>query len=293
MRRLFFSLFILILLASGCAHSKNINNSDYLTSLPVSHIQAGDVNVAYRIFGKGDPLLLIMGFAGTMDIWDAALVRELAKQHTVIIYDNRGAGSTIGGNNKITISRMAADSAKLLDVLGYETAHVLGWSMGGMIAQELALDHPEKVNKLILMATACDPDAVADITRRLMGMDTKELLSHFFPKTWLIKHPEAYSKLPRPAAPVSSETIKAQADAMINWTGTCPRLPSLQNNTLIISGTDDDILPGKLSMELAEKIKGSWLARYKNAAHWLMYQDPQSLALTISTFLAVNEDMVR
>ncbi len=290
MRRLFFGLFIFVMLAGGCVHSKNIQSCDYLISLPVHSIQVGDVDLAYRELGKGEPLLLIMGFAGTMDIWDTVFVRELAAKYTVIIYDNRGVGGSTAGDKQVTISQMAADSAGLLDVLGYSKAHVLGWSMGGMIAQELALNNPEKVDKLILMGTACDPRPVADITNRLMSMNTKELLSHFFPESWLAKHPDIFTRLPRPAAPVSSEIIKAQAEAMINWSGTCERLYELKKDTLIISGTDDDILPGQLSLELATRIEGSWLARYKNAAHWLMYQDPKSLSRTVSTFLEVNEN---
>ncbi|WP_320171473.1 alpha/beta hydrolase [Maridesulfovibrio sp.] len=291
MRRYFFVLLFLLLL-TGCAGNNIPSGEKYLSPLPVKHAQVDDLNFGYRVFGKGEPLLMIMGFAGTMDIWDAEFIRTLAKKHTVIIFDNRGMGSTTAGKQRITIQGMAEDAAGLTEALGYTKVHVLGWSMGGLIAQELALTHPEKVDKLILMGTSCSNTAVADTTRRLMSMDIKELLSHFFPAAWLKLHPEALAELPRPAQKTDPDIISAQAEAMTYWPGTCSKLHELKNNTLIISGTADDILPEKLSMELAEGIEASWLARYRHAGHWLMYQDPEGLARTVNNFLAVDEDML-
>ncbi|SDK49220.1 Pimeloyl-ACP methyl ester carboxylesterase [Maridesulfovibrio ferrireducens] len=291
----YFNLFVLFILLSSmaaCGPKNNINTAPDISSLPYSTVQVADAQLAYRVYGKGEPLLMIMGFAGTMDLWDLDLIRELAKNHKVILFDNRGMGGSSLGTESISITRMADDSAGLLDALGYEKSHVLGWSMGGLIAQELALNHPEKVEKLILMGAACESEPVAKITKELMKMDTKELLSHFFPKAWLDKHPDAISKLPSSKNPPNIEIIKAQGEALINWSGTCDRLESLHKDTLIISGMQDDILPETLSFELAEKIQGAWLVRFKNAAHWLMYQAPVSLARTISTFLIVREDML-
>ncbi|GKT30285.1 hypothetical protein ADUPG1_001464, partial [Aduncisulcus paluster] len=121
---------------------------------------------------------------------------------------------------------------------------------------------------------------VADITRKLLKMDVKELLSHFFPSGWIEKYPDAYARLPRPASPPDPSIIQAQADAMIDWDGCCSQLNGLDKSTLVISGLDDDILPEKLSAKIAEQVKGSWLVRYKNATHWLMYQDPVGLGRT-------------
>ena len=77
------------------------------------------------------------------------------------------------------------------------------------------------------MGTTCDAASVAETTSDLLGMDTKELLSHFFSKPWLVKHPDAISRLPRPAEAVNMATVKAQADAMMNWSGTCDRLSDI------------------------------------------------------------------
>lgn len=259
MRRLMLPILLFVFLLTGCSPKSSLDGVEYLVNLPVEHVQVRDFKMGYRVFGKGDPLLLVMGFAGTMDIWDTALVRELAKEHTVIIYDNRGIGSSSAGAEEITIKGMADDAAVLIDVLGYDKVHVMGWSMGGLIAQELALNHPQKVNKLILMGAACDSGPVAEIIHELMAMDVKELISHFFPRPWLEKHPDALSRLPHPAASPDSGVVKSQADAMFNWSGSCGRLHELHKDTLIISGQDDDILPTELSLQLVREIRGPGL----------------------------------
>ena len=290
-----FSVFIMIVLLlciSGCGHKNNLDTASSIGALTYSTVSVDDAQIAYRIYGKGEPLLMVMGFAGTMDLWDVEFIRELAKSNQVILFDNRGMGASSAGTQPISITRMADDSAGLLDALGYKKANVLGWSMGGLIAQELALNHSEKVRKLILMGTTCDNGPVVKTTQELMKMDTNTLLSHFFPKAWLKVHPDAISKLPHPENPQDIEIIKAQAAAMMNWQGTCSRLGSLNKDTLIISGMDDDILPEPLSVQLADKVHGAWLVRFKNATHWLMYQAPVSLAQTISTFISVREDML-
>ncbi|WP_321401187.1 alpha/beta hydrolase [Maridesulfovibrio sp.] len=291
MRRLILS-FVFFVFFAGCVQSNIPDSVHYLTPLPKSVVQVDDVQLAYRTFGEGSPLLMVMGFAGTMDIWDAGLVRELSKEHTVIIFDNRGMGGSSNGTEEISVTRMAADSAGLLRVLGYPQADILGWSMGGLVAQELALHYPEKVDKLVLLGTSCAAEPVAEITRRLLKMDVKELLTHFFPHGWTEKYPQAYEKLPRPASAPDPAIVQAQADAMIVWPGCCSRLSSLDKPVLVISGLDDDILPERLGVEITEQVKGSWLVRYKNATHWLMYQDPVGLGRTVNNFLGANQDLM-
>lgn len=290
MRRLIMS-FIIIILLPGCVQKNLPDSVHHLTFLPKSQVLVDDVRLAYRTFGEGPPLLMVMGFAGTMDIWDARLIREFAKEHTVIIFDNRGMGGSTNGTEHISIRRMAADSAGLLRELGYVRADVFGWSMGGLIAQELALNYPERVGKLVLLGTSCAAKPVAEITRRLLNMDMKELLTHIFPSGWLVKYPDALAKLPRQANPPDPAIVQAQGDAMINWQGCCLRLAGLEKNALIISGLDDDILPEPLAVEITEQIRGSWLARYKNATHWLMYQDPVGLGNTVNNFLKVQQNL--
>ena len=290
MRR-FALLLILFISLAGCGQKILPDSVQYLTPLPKQTVQVDDVQLAYRTFGEGSPLLMIMGYGGTMDIWDAALIRELSREHTVIIFDNRGTGGSGKGTEEISIKRMAADSAGLLRELGYEQADILGWSMGGLIAQEMILNYPENVAKLVLMGTSCAAKPVADTTRRLLKMSIKELINHIFPPGWIEKHPDAIAKLPRPASPVDPVVMQAQADAMIEWEGCCSRLSGLNKSTLIISGFDDDIMPEPLAVQITAQINGSWLIRYKNATHWLMYQDPIGLGCTVNNFLKVKQNL--
>ena len=113
----------------------------------------GDIDITYKTFGKGDTILLISGYSFAMDSWDSTLLETLASNHTVIIFDNRGIGNTTSGEKRFSIAQFANDTAGLLDALGIKQVGVLGYSMGGAVAQELALDYPDKVGKLIIYAS--------------------------------------------------------------------------------------------------------------------------------------------
>jgi len=109
--------------------------------------RVGDTKMAYWTYGEGYPLVMIMGYSGTMDMWDPNVIDALSAYYKVIVFDNRGMGKTTTGTRKFTIEQFADDTAGLMDALAIDQAHVLGWSMGTEIAQELTLRHPEKVNK--------------------------------------------------------------------------------------------------------------------------------------------------
>jgi pimeloyl-ACP methyl ester carboxylesterase len=103
-------------------------------------VRVEDINMSYRIYGDGYPLLLIMGYGGTMNLWEERFLRSLSKKYKVIVFDNRGMGETSSGHKDFTIEQFAEDTYELMDALMIERAHVLGWSMGASIAQELALN---------------------------------------------------------------------------------------------------------------------------------------------------------
>src|SRR4051794_21272817 len=130
----------------------------------MSTAQVGDIELYYEEQGSGDPLLLIMGLATDCAAW-LFQVPDFARQYRTISFDNRGVGRSAKPPGQYTIHRMADDAAGLLDVLGIARAHVVGVSMGGMIAQELVLRHPEKVRGLVLGCTY--PEADQDVERQL------------------------------------------------------------------------------------------------------------------------------
>jgi alpha/beta hydrolase family protein len=134
--------------------------SEIVGSLNIQDIQAkkvhvGDIVIAYKTFGKGDHILLISGNGNVMDVWPTHFLKELASNHTVIIFDNRGVGNTTVGTRPFSIGQFANDTVGLLDALDIQRIDVLGFSMASFIAQQLALTHPERVNRLVLYGASC------------------------------------------------------------------------------------------------------------------------------------------
>src|SRR5919197_2432189 len=195
---------------SGSRTNSIITNQN--TSIGVKKVRVGDIDIAYRMFGKGDPLLLIAGAGATMDSWDPTVLRQLSENHTVIIFDNRGIGKTPSGSlTHLTISQYANDTAGLIDALHItKPVDVLGHSLGSFIAQELALTHLQKVNKLILFASNCgtkeaipgSPEAAADFAKlaspNLTSMQQVQIIADLlFPAKWKKEHPNYVSYLPK------------------------------------------------------------------------------------------------
>jgi 3-oxoadipate enol-lactonase len=119
-----------------------------------------DVNLYYEIHGRGDPLMMIQGWGIDITGWET-IVEPLSKMFQVVVFDNRGTGRSEATPGDYTIHQLADDAAALLDHLKIENAHVLGWSMGGMIAQELALAYPNKVDRLSLAVRGIQTEAVS------------------------------------------------------------------------------------------------------------------------------------
>src|ERR1051325_2766166 len=145
--------------ATNVIEANNIaasSSSSMINGIATKMVKVNDIDVAYKLFGKGEPLFLIPGFSMTMDMWDPIVLHLLSSNHTIIIFDNRGIGNTTAGNKTPSIPQFANDTAALIDVLGIKKpVDILGLSMGGFIAQELAVLHPEKVNRLVIHASSC------------------------------------------------------------------------------------------------------------------------------------------
>jgi pimeloyl-ACP methyl ester carboxylesterase len=301
-------------------YSQGQNISDTTFSFPLSSFQSkaaildnmashnvtvGDINIAYKQIGKPDskPIILITGASATMDMWNPLLLEQLASaNYRVIIFENRGVGESTVGTKEFSISQFANDTLGLLDALGISKAGVLGWSMGGMIAQQLAVTNPDRVDNLILYTTSCGgsndrptPPEVRQIsTNASMSQEERiqKLAPLFFaPASWFKAHPDYQNYFPIQAYIQSKEAIsqeihRQQLDAAANWTGTCSDLSSITQPTLVIVGTADDPAPDSLT--LAEGIPGSWLIRIRDAGHGLMYQHPDEFNRVLLTFLENN-----
>lgn len=268
-----------------------VNSKDIETK----KIHVGDIDIAYKMFGNGKPVLLINGFSAPLDFWDPILLANLASNHTVIVFDNRGIGNTTSGIKKFSISQFANDTAGLLDALNVSKADVIGWSMGGMIAQELTLMHPEKVDKLVIHASSCGgKQSVLPSQEVIMAAVTissnsveriQKILPLLFPEIWRMQNPNYLEKLPRTTEVIPSETLDLQTEAILNWEGVCDKLNIITQPTLVVVGTDDFFTPSSNSLLIAEKINGSRLVQIPGGGHGVMFQYPETFNSILQTFL--------
>lgn len=261
----------------------------------IKKIEVGDIDIAYNMFGKGDPIILISGYSAPLEFWDSTFLDKLASNHTVITFDNRGIGNTSSGNKQFTISQFADDTAGLLDALDIEKADVLGWSMGGFIAQELALSHPDNVGKLILYGSICggkeSAPASPDVMKLLSDQSgssqerIQKLIPILFPSEWRSLNPKYLQNLPPITESILNETLNLQTQAIVNWPGTCNQLNNVIQPTLVIVGADDNLTVPANSLLMTAKIPGAWLVQIKGGGHGLMFQYPEEFSNIVLTFL--------
>lgn len=259
------------------------------------HAPVGDLDVAFRVAGDGPALLLIMGHTGTLDQWPLAVVNALARDHRVITYDHRGMGESSSPPGEWSIEQLAEDAAGLLDALGLPEADVLGWSMGGAVAVELALRHPRRVRKLVLVATSLGgakallPDqevlsVLHDDT--VVGAERgRRVLALLVPPEWLAKNPVFLLEYPRPRRATTAEDARRQWRAIEAWPGAWERLPALAKPVLVVTGDRDEVTPPENSLRLVERIPGAWLVRLDGGGHGLIYQFPQRFVRVVRVFL--------
>ena len=224
-----------------------------ITSVPVRLAHTSDGVVGYREFGSGPALILITGYSGTMEGWDPRLVDELAQHHRVVTLDNAGVGDTAVPPGKLTIDAMADQTSALIDALGLGRSDVLGWSMGGLIAQALAVLHPAQVAHLVLCATfPGNGDVVrprqSDINDLTNG-NTRGAIADLFPADQSAAYTGFVTALAAyPAAPgVPASVLADQRAAIITWwTDADPagrRTASIAAPTLIADGAQDRLDP--------------------------------------------------
>lgn len=257
----------------------------------------GDIEIAYAVRGSGYPLLLIIGMGGSGSMWDPAFVEGLSGGFRVIAFDGRGMGETPSGEEEFTIERFAADAAGLLRAIDVERAHVLGYSMGGYVAQELALTYPGMVGKLVLLDTesgnekgtciARDTlDRLADVSGSAADREER-LIGLLYPRAWLDEHSdglhETFSRLA--ACPPDPLAAMRQVEAMCRWKGAEGRLPSMGRPVLVIAGKEDEVITPQHSRKLAGLIPGAELVEVEGAGHGIIYQFPAELADIVRGFL--------
>jgi pimeloyl-ACP methyl ester carboxylesterase len=293
----------------GPANKKgNVEMSKSAIAAPTQFLQTNKEKYAYRRFGKKSkyPLLFMQHFTGTLDNWDPAVTDALAANHDIILFDNAGVGGSTG-KVPATMAGMAEHAAAFLGTLGIETCDVLGFSLGGVIAQQMALDNSKVFRKMILVGTA--PRGGEDI----MHLE-KPSLAKFLHDTTL-KGYEVLQKIFFPSTETSQaagkefigrlmqrkqdrdpiagpEVAKAQMAAFREWEkysgSRFADLKRIQQPTLVVNGIHDEMIPVANSYWLSENLPNAVLLTYPDAGHGSLFQWHESFTRQTEAFLIAD-----
>lgn len=255
----------------------------------------GGAQVHWTALGHGPPVVLIMGLGCSSAQW-FRVAPQLAKQHRVILLDNRGVGLTRTAAAVVhRVSHMAADVAAVLDAAGEHRAHIVGFSMGGMIAQQFAVDFPERVRSLSLLATHCGGfwavQASAEVRHLLFAknqMSSEDGLRAMRPYTYARETSDTLldeDAVVRLAHAPSARGYEAQLYALIGWSSYLD-LPKLRCPTLVMHGAQDALIVPANAPILAERIQGAELMVLPAASHWLMTDCTEAVVSALRTHLA-------
>ncbi|TSA47661.1 MAG: alpha/beta fold hydrolase [Deltaproteobacteria bacterium] len=262
--------------------------------MPKANVQG--INLYYEIQGSGYPLILIRGLGSNADHWYCQ-APVFSAHYSVVVFDNRGIGRSDIPDAPFTISEMAKDTVLLMDVLGIAKAHILGISMGGMIAQEIARRYGQRVNGLILACTHCGgvhavqtaPGILEDLSESLFA-GTQEAIQKgmklLFSDRTIQQNPDVvqrYREVSKRFSP-AVQTLRHQIKA-IQGHDTWEDLIHIQNPTLVLTGSEDVLIPPENSRILAERIPRAQLQVIEKVGHQLFIEEPDACNRAVLKFL--------
>ncbi|MDJ1481581.1 alpha/beta hydrolase [Cytophagaceae bacterium YF14B1] len=270
-------------------------------TIPTKSVSVNGIDFTYRSFGKkeGIPVIFLQHFTGNMDNWDPEVTNAIAAQHPVVLFNNKGVGSS-KGITPDNVPAMAQDAVDFIHALGYDKVNLLGFSLGGFIAQHIATHQPELVHKLILAGTgSIGGKAIAQLESHLEkafvdGPD-RVLINLFFSKTpSSIKAGEAF--LGRLAErqhdrdlPSSQETIGNQARAIIQYgletDKDSKQLRSINQPALIVNGSEDVMVDSINSYIMLQNIPNAKLVLWSDSGHGALFQYSKDFANEVNSFL--------
>ena len=259
-------------------------------------------NIVCRRIGKGRPLLVFNGFGATSSDWGPCFIDRLASSNELILLNNRGIGGSTDDGRSFDIAKLADDAARVIEILGIKPASVMGWSMGGFIAQAFAVEYADRVDKLVLLSS--DPGGIEadlgspDVWSQLLDTSgtpneqARRLLFLLFPIDVAESFYRQFGDIVAAArAQVSVELLNRQAAAIDTWRrdGLTSQLRDISVPVLIATGTEDIVIPASNALKLVNAIPGAWLAQFPHGGHAFIAQYPQALADLIKNFLASSE----
>jgi pimeloyl-ACP methyl ester carboxylesterase len=272
-----------------------------LETAPTQFIEATGTRFAYRKIGlsEGTPLVLLQHFSGTIDYWDPAVVNALALGRPVIVFDNAGVGKS-SGTVPDNVAQMATDAKSFVLALGFATIDLLGFSLGGMVAQLLAAEHPKLVRKILLVGTAPQGGEQHLMEVLQEAQSHKEApdprLPLFFTQSKASQN-AGLAFLKRAAArtgdrdPDSGQEIMAQqAKALIGWCASKDPdnkiLSAIKQPVLVVGGSDDTMLPSTNAYFMFRHLPDAQLILYPDSGHGALFQYPKRFVEHAALFLA-------
>lgn len=289
----------LSIIASG-ATAATKEKPEKLETAPTKFVEANGIRYAYRSFGShtGTSLIFLQHFSGTMDYWDPAVVNGLAKDRPVIVFDNTGVGKT-SGRTPDNVEQMATDAGNFIYALGLKKVDLLGFSLGGFVAQKIAADRPDLIRKVILVGTA--PQGGEEHLLKVLSeaFSRKDLPD---PRLYLFFTPSEASQaagrafVERARArtvdrdPESGKEITdPQAKALITWVATKDPensiLKAINQPVLIVSGSDDTMLPDQNAYFMFKHLKNAQLILYPDSGHGSLFQYSDDFISQATRFL--------
>ncbi|HTX63260.1 MAG TPA: alpha/beta hydrolase, partial [Acidimicrobiales bacterium] len=265
-----------------------------IASVRVHVVRTADGQVAYRQLGKGPPLLLIMGLGGSIDDWEPTFVNALARHYRVIAFNNAGVGRT-SPLAPLSITSMTRQTSAFISALHLGRVDVLGWSMGGMVAQALTVLHPSQVHRLVLAATQAGTGHALPVPAAAaadaVSANPSKVLSVLFPANQsaaeqryvkgILTYPGYYGA---PRALLASQSVAVEA-----WLGGADapghRIGTIHVPTLVADGSLDALDPVANDRLLTSSIPGARLDLYSDAGHGFLFQDEASVVPALEKFL--------
>jgi len=261
----------------------------------MEHAQIKGINIAHELGGAGTPMVMIHGAQGDQTMF-AGLAATFRPRFKVLTFDQRGSGLSDKPDMPYSVEMLADDTAALMDHVGFADAHIIGVSMGGMIAQEFALRHARKARSLVLgCTTPGGPKSIRETGLATNAYSTKEMSAEergralaeaAFTKGYLASHPELISLMveQRRQRPIDPVGFARRLEALQTF-DTYDRLPQIKCPTLVITGKDDALIPWENSRLIAGRISGAQLRILEPAGHCFWLEQPEQSRAAIEQFL--------